>query len=108
LTSRTASAKKGRIITQRRVSDNEVLRPKPVVRTFLFGADSGEDVFMVLIRVQYDGYNKRFTVIDRDLLRSLADGETYMLVADVSTKDLELKSSAEIQPPEEYLLCGMT
>ncbi len=90
------------------MSDNEVLRPKPVVRTFLFRADSGEDVFMILIRVQYDAYNKRFTVIDRDLLRSLADGEIYMLVADVSAKDLELKPSAEAQAAEEYLLCGMT
>ena len=63
---------------------------------------------MVLIRVQYDGYNKRFTVIDRDLLRSLSDGETYMLVADVSTRDLELKQSGEIQSEDEYLHCGMT
>jgi hypothetical protein len=62
---------------------------------------------MVLIRVQYDAYNKHFTVIDRDLLRSLADGETYMLIADVSTKDLELKH-AETQTEDEYLLCGMT
>jgi hypothetical protein len=63
---------------------------------------------MVLIRVQYDAYNKRFTVIDRDLLRSLADGETYMLVADVSAKGLESKPAAETQAVEEYLLCGMT
>ena len=63
---------------------------------------------MVLIRVQYDAYNKHFTVIDRELLRSLSDGETYMLVAEVSTRDLELKQSAETQAEEEYLHCGMT
>jgi hypothetical protein len=63
---------------------------------------------VVLIRVQYDAYNQHFTVIDRDLLRSLTDRETYMLVADVSIEDLKLKQSAETQAEEECLLYGMT
>jgi hypothetical protein len=44
---------------------------------------------MVLIKVQYDAYNRQFKVIDRELARILEDGETYMLIADVSIKDLE-------------------
>ena len=45
---------------------------------------------MVLIKVQYDAYNRRFNVIDREMARTLEDGETYMVIADVSLKDLEL------------------
>jgi len=48
---------------------------------------------MVLIKVQYDAYNRRFNVIDRELARTLEDGETYMVIADVLLKDLELKQS---------------
>jgi hypothetical protein len=44
---------------------------------------------MVLIKVQYDAYNRQLKVIDRELARILEDGETYMLIADVSIKDLE-------------------
>jgi len=47
---------------------------------------------MVLIKVQYDAYNRLFKVVDRELARILEDGETYMVIADVSLKDLELKS----------------
>jgi len=45
---------------------------------------------MVLIKVQYDAYNRLFKVVDRELARILEDGETYMVIADVSLKDLEL------------------
>ena len=51
---------------------------------------------MVLIKVQYDAYNKQFKILDRELARTLEDGETYMLIADVSVKDLELNPPAEI------------
>jgi len=51
---------------------------------------------MVLIKVQYDAYNKQFKILDRELARTLEDGETYMLIADVSIKDLELNPSVEI------------
>jgi hypothetical protein len=46
---------------------------------------------MVLIKVQYDGYNRQFKLIDRELAHVLEDGETYMLIADVSLDDLKLK-----------------
>ena len=51
---------------------------------------------MVLIKVQYDAYNRQFKILDRDSARTLQDGETYMLIADVSLADLEVKQSAEI------------
>jgi hypothetical protein len=52
---------------------------------------------MVLIKVQYDAYNRQFKLLDRELARTLEDGETYMLIADVSVRDLEAKHSTEIQ-----------
>ena len=56
---------------------------------------------MVLIKVQYDAYNRQFKVIERELARILVDGETYMLVADVSPTDLELKQSMGV--PSELI-----
>jgi hypothetical protein len=53
---------------------------------------------MVLIKVQYDAYNRQFKLIDRELARTLEDGETYVLIADLSTKDLELKESVDASP----------
>ncbi len=50
---------------------------------------------MVLIKVQYDAYNRQFKILDRELARTLEDGETYMLIADVSIKDLELNYSEQ-------------
>ena len=52
---------------------------------------------MVLMRVQYDAYNRQFKILDRELARTLQDGETYMLIADISVKDLEMKQSADVQ-----------
>ena len=51
---------------------------------------------MVLMKVQYDAYNRQFKILDRELARTLEDGETYMVIADVSVKDLELRQSVEI------------
>jgi len=51
---------------------------------------------MVLIKVQYDGYNRQLKLLDRELAHILEDGETYMLIADVSRKDLKLKECVEI------------
>jgi len=45
---------------------------------------------MVLIKVQYDAYNRQFKLIDRELAHVLEDGETYVLVADVSIEDLKV------------------
>ena len=56
---------------------------------------------MVLIKVQYDAYNRQFKLIDRELARILEDGETYMVIADVSIKDLESQEPAEI--PSELI-----
>ena len=52
---------------------------------------------MVLIRVQYDAYNRQFKILDGELARILKDGETYMLIADISVKDLELRPSEDVQ-----------
>ena len=57
---------------------------------------------MVLIKVQYDAYNRQFKLLDRELARTLEDGETYMLIADVSIEDLGAKNSVEA--PEELAL----
>ena len=50
---------------------------------------------MVLIKVQYDAYNRQFKLIDRELAHVLEDGETYMLVADVSPEDLKVTGGDE-------------
>jgi len=52
---------------------------------------------MVLVRVQYDAYNRQFKILDRELAKIMKDGEDYMLIADISVKDLETKPSAEGQ-----------
>jgi hypothetical protein len=51
---------------------------------------------MVLIKVQWDAYNRQFKLLDRELARTLEDGETYMLIADVSVRDLKSKQDMEI------------
>jgi hypothetical protein len=51
---------------------------------------------MVLIKVQWDAYNRQFKLLDRELARTLEDGETYMLIADVSVRDLESKQDIEM------------
>jgi len=44
---------------------------------------------MVLIKVQYDAYNRQFTPLNGQSLKVLEDGETYVLIADVSVEDIE-------------------
>jgi hypothetical protein len=44
---------------------------------------------MVLVRVEYDAYNRRFKLLDRDLAQLLEDGEQYLLIASLETKDVE-------------------
>ena len=63
----------------------------------LFGIQIRGRCLMVLIKVQYDAYNRQFKIVDRELAPTLEDGETYMLIADVSVQDLEAKRAAEIQ-----------
>jgi hypothetical protein len=45
------------------------------------------EVRMVLIKVQYGAYNRQFKLLDREVRHALSDGETYMLIADVSLED---------------------
>jgi len=52
---------------------------------------------MVLMRVEYDTYSSQFKILDRELARTLKDGETYMLIADISVKHLEMQRSADAQ-----------
>lgn len=52
-------------------------------------------VLMVLIKVQYDAYNRQFTLVDRELAGKLADGETYLLIAEVSKEDFAPSHSAQ-------------
>ena len=59
---------------------------------------------MVLIKVQYDAYNRQFRLLDRDLARVLDDGETYMLIADVSLEDLKPAGGAETPSNVEPVL----
>jgi hypothetical protein len=55
-----------------------------------------QEVNVVLIKVQYDAYNRQFKLLDQQLVRALEDGETYVLIADVSLQDLKPASEAEI------------
>jgi hypothetical protein len=50
---------------------------------------------MILIKVQYDAYNRSFNLLDREMAHSLEDGETYVLIGDVSIQDLALKPEEE-------------
>ena len=52
---------------------------------------------MVLIKVQYDAYNRQFKLIDRELVHALGDGEIYMVLADVSVEDLQLQPNADLK-----------
>ena len=51
---------------------------------------------MVLIKVRYDAYNRQFTLIDRNLAHTLEDGETYVVMANVSVRDLEPNQEAQV------------
>jgi hypothetical protein len=43
---------------------------------------------MVLVHVEYDAYTRQFKLIDHQMARALIDGETYMVMADVSVQDV--------------------
>jgi hypothetical protein len=51
---------------------------------------------MVLIKVRYDAYNRQFKLVDRELTSTLEDGETYVVIADVSVKDLQPSKDPEV------------
>jgi hypothetical protein len=50
---------------------------------------------MVLIKVQYDAYNRQFKLLNSELAHTLIDGESYLLLADLSTEDLILRECEE-------------
>jgi hypothetical protein len=52
---------------------------------------------MVLIRVQYDAYNRQFKLLDQQLAYALADGESYLLIADMSPGE-RLLTEDELAP----------
>ena len=58
---------------------------------------------MVLIKVQYDAYNRQFTPLEGQSLKRLEDGETYILMADVSLQDLNpTEIVSDIRAREEF------
>jgi hypothetical protein len=74
--------------------DNGVFRSYTGLEDFFrFRKDS-----MVLIKVRYDAYNRQFKVMDRELVHILEDGETYVVMADVSVGDLKPSTDAEVLP----------
>ena len=42
---------------------------------------------MFLLKVQYDGYNKQFKLVESQEGHMLDDGEIYTLIADATTED---------------------
>jgi hypothetical protein len=59
---------------------------------------------MVLIKVQYDAYNRQFKLLDGECRKALEDGEIYMLIADVSLEDLKSAEVARSGPVLEEVL----
>jgi len=51
---------------------------------------------MVLIRVEYDAYNRQFKILDRELAHILEDGETYLIIADVHPAEIEPEPVPEL------------
>jgi hypothetical protein len=61
-------------------------------------------VRMVLIKVQYDAYNRQFKLLDRELAHALNDGENYLLIANLSIEDLKLTDGAQIPADVEQIM----
>ena len=59
---------------------------------------------MVLIKVQYDAYNRQFTLVDRELRARLTDGETYLLIAELCKEDFAPSSRIESAAATEHVL----
>ena len=59
---------------------------------------------MVLIKVHYDAYNRQFKLLDRELAHRLVDGESYLIIADLSSEERSVEES-ELAPVEiEHVL----
>ena len=50
----------------------------------------------MVLRVQYDAYNRQFKLLDRDLAQKLADGETYLLIVDIPIDEAGYAAAEEI------------
>ena len=59
---------------------------------------------MVLIKVQYDAYNRQFKLLDSELSHVLDDGETYVLIADVTFEDVKVTAGAEVAAEGEPVI----
>jgi hypothetical protein len=59
---------------------------------------------MVLIKVQYDAYNRQFKLCDGESKNTLTDGETYLLIADLSIEDLALAGGVQISADTEHVV----
>jgi len=55
---------------------------------------------MILIRVQYDAYNRRFDLLDRKRASWLEDGETYLLIVDSTPVETETEDFIEFNPAD--------
>ena len=49
----------------------------------------------MVLRVQYDAYNRQFKLLDRDLAQKLADGETYLLIVDIPIEEASYAADEE-------------
>ena len=58
----------------------------------------------MVLRVQYDAYNRQFKLLDRELARVLEDGQTYLLIADVSIEESSFPDDAGIPSDVEPVL----
>ncbi len=58
---------------------------------------------MVLVRVQYDAYNRQFRLLDQGFAHILKDGENYLLMADLSVEDLKLTEGVDAEPIDPIL-----
>jgi hypothetical protein len=74
--------------------DDGVFRSRGVSKAFFLK----KRILMVLIKVRYDAYNRQFKVMDRELAHILEDGETYVVMADVSIGDLGPTEEPEVSP----------
>jgi hypothetical protein len=78
----------------------------PKIRLAATAREKRQEVLMVLVKVQYDAYNRQFKLIDGGFQRVLEDGETYMLIADVSIKDLRIAGGQEIASDTEPIIAS--
>lgn len=60
---------------------------------------------MISIRVQYDAYERRFKLVDKEMACLLSDGETYVVTAD-SLSPAEEEARGAALETESIRMCG--